>query len=191
MDQTTPDYTPQEAEAELALVGELGRVVSGQQVDVLLNAMTRTLAAVLTQVRCSNEDTGPAAEASLFAGLVINLHALVHPDPNESINGTLSVGSRPEALTPEVKAAATILCAPLFHLLTGLRMHYDGAHVANSWTSVLLNLLLEDGPNGEPGLARAQTILKDIHDGLPATYAQMQALRAMDDGANTSERGTA
>lgn len=193
MDGTTPDYTQDEQEREAALALQINQAIGGQQVDVILNAMTRVMSAVLASVRHDDNvgDDGPLAETALFAGVVVNLHALVHPDPNETVAGTLSIGSRPDLLTPEVIEGATALCPVLWHFLMGLRLHYDGRHVANSWTSVLLNMLLEDGLDGEPGLRRAQDILRDILEGLPATYAQMTALRAMDDGANTSERGTA
>lgn len=190
MDAMTPDYTADEQEREAALASQINQAIGGQPVEVILNAMTRVMAAVLDMVRREGADDSHMADAALFAGIVINLHALVHPDPSESIAGTLAVGSG-TTLAPEVMAAATTLCPVLWHFLTGLRLHYDNRHVANSWNSVLLNMLLEDGPEGEPGLPRAQRILQDILDGLPATYAQMTALRAMDDGANTSERGTA
>lgn len=181
-----PDYTPAEQEAEFALASEIGRLVDGHQADVLLNAMTRVMASVLAQADASD----PVVEASLFSVVVINLHALVHPEPKTKTK-TLVVGDPASKLSPEVVDAAAVLCLPLYHLLTGLRLHYEGRDVANAWTSVLLNLLLEDGPAGEDGLARAMRILQEIADNLPATHAQMQALRAMDDGANTSERGSA
>jgi hypothetical protein len=190
MDGMTPDYTAEEADREQVLASQINQVIAGQQVDVILNAMTRVMAAVLASVRHESDENGPLAETSLFAGVVMNLHSLVHPDPNETIAGTLTVGSN-ATLTPEVMDAATALCPVLWHFLTGLRLHYDGRHVANSWTSVLLNVLLETGPNGEAGLERTQTILKDLLKGLPQTYAQMQQLRAIDDGANTSEWGNA
>ena len=183
------EYTSDEEEREFDLARQINKIIGGQQIDVLLNAMTRVMAAVLASVR--HEDEGDMVEASLFSGVVVNLHALVHPDPSESVSGTLTIGARSDLLTPEVMDAATILCPPLHHLMTGLRLHYDGRHVANSWTSVLLNLLVEDGPEGEPGLARAQAILKDILDGLPATYAQMRALRAFDEQGNTGQVGRA
>lgn len=190
MDQTTPDIDTSEdddQEAEIALASELNRVIGGSPMDVAANAMTRVWAALLGQLLTADEN-GPAAEVTVYAAMLVNVHALVHPTPDLSVS-TLAVGKNP--LTPEILAAAEVLYPPLYHLMMGLRCLYAGNFVAHSWIGVMLSMLFEEGPNGENGLARAQEVLKDMHDGLPAAYAQMVALRAMDAGANTSERGSA
>lgn len=130
MDGTTPDYTSDEREREAALALQINQAIGGQQVDVILNAMTRVMSAVLASVRHDDSvgDGGPLAETALFAGVVVSLHSLVHPDPNETVSGTLTVGQASDKLTPEVIEGATSLCPVLWHLLMGLRLHYDGRH---------------------------------------------------------------
>lgn len=90
MDGTTPDYTAAATEREAALALQINQAIGGEQVDVILNAMTRVMSAVLASVRHDDNnvgDTGPLAETALFAGVVVNLHALVHPDPNDKCRG--------------------------------------------------------------------------------------------------------
>lgn len=170
--------TPDDESVAEDFARQVSQLADGKPCDAVMLGLSMATVAVMREA--GEGDYG--VDALGFAAMVVNVHAgLDSGSGHTNVITTVGEGPMPRA-TAE---AAVVLCAPLGLLMTGLLQHYEAKNVINSWLSVLLNVLLEGG------VEKAQQLLRETADALPRAAAQMAALRAMDDGANTGQVGRA
>lgn len=177
-----PDPADDDLDEAKDLAITLNTQIHDRRFDVILAALAMVSATVL---RSATADEPPQYLAAVFAGLVVNIHAGLDDQPQQLVPAATTVGEGADPLTPAQVQAAVALCPALGGLMGGLLAHYETKNVVNAWFSVLLNVLLDGG------VEKAQRVLRETADALPATAARMTAMRDLDAGANVSEMGRA